>query len=80
VKKTQGWVTFIVLGLALVAPMAAFARSKTAQHAETPAEVQKSSKQYNKQLKKDEKRSSKLAKKQVKQNKKRQQVTHSVTG
>ncbi len=80
-KKTQGWVTLVLLALALVAPAATFARSKTTktQHAEVPKDVQKSSKQYDKQLKKDQKRQSKLAKKQTKENKKRR-AAHSVTG
>lgn len=71
-----------MLGLALMAPAASFARTKSQQHPQVPKEVQKSSKAYNKQAKKDQKRQSKIAKKEAKQNKKRRTttVTHSVTG
>jgi hypothetical protein len=79
VKRTVGWVTSIVLGLAFATPTLLCAGSKT-QHAEVPQEVQKSSKQYQKQLKKQQKQTAKLQKKQTKQNRKRVQTTHSVTG
>ena len=79
-KKTVGWVTSIVFGLALATPAVLCAGSKTQQHPETPKEVQKSSNQYQKQMKKQQKQNAKLQKKQAKENKKRVQTTHSVTG
>jgi hypothetical protein len=80
VTTRQGRVALLILGMALVAPTLLLAGSKTVQHAETPQQVQKSAKQYNKQLKKDQKHQAKMAKKQQKQNKQRMQTTHSVTG
>ena len=84
-KNRKGWVSSVVIALALSIPVLLSA-SKTKQpvtkHPETPKEVQKSSKQYNKQLRKDQKRQTKMAKKQAKANKKRRQnqtvTTHSV--
>jgi len=68
VNRTQGWVALFVLGFALGTP--SFVHARSTKHPDTPAQVQKSSKQYNKQLKKDAKRQTKLAKKQAKQNQK----------
>lgn len=78
-KRTLGWVTSIIFGLALATPAVLCAGSKPQQHPEVPQEVQKSSKQYQKQMKKQQKQTAKLQKKQTKQNKKRVQTTHTVT-
>jgi hypothetical protein len=76
-NRTQRWVALIVLGLAAATPASLHARSS--KHPEANQDVQKSAKQYNKQLRKDQKRQAKVAKKQTRQNKKRVQTLHSVT-
>ena len=72
-KRTQGWVALIVLGLALAGPSVLNARSKSGKHpAQTQAQKQseKYAKSYNKELRKAEKHQAKLQKKQMKQWKK----------
>jgi hypothetical protein len=79
--RRKGWVALLALGMALTMPLLLHARNNS-KHPETPKDVQKSSKAYNKQLRKDQKHQAKIAKKEAKANKKRRTttVTHSVTG
>jgi len=84
VKTRQGWVTLILLGLALLVPVASYAGSKNNGPPNyTPEEAQKSSKKaakdYTKQLKKQQKRTSKEQKKQLKEWKKEHPTTSTVS-
>ncbi|HUI83553.1 MAG TPA: hypothetical protein VL240_04975 [Candidatus Binatia bacterium] len=73
-KKITGWISLVVFGLALCAPMVLDARTHS-NHPEAPAQVQKSAKSYDKQLRKSQKQQAKLQKKQMKQWKKQHQTT-----
>jgi len=73
VKRSEGRVALIVLGLALSAPALLQARNSST-HPETPKQVQKSSKDYNKELKKQQKQTAKLQKKHTRQSGKQHQA------
>lgn len=82
-KRKQGWVALILLGLALTVPAAASANTKNNGPANlTPQEAQKSSqkasKSYQKQLRKQQKKTQKEQKKQLKEWKKQHPTTTTV--
>jgi len=66
VNRREGWVSLIVLGLALSAPMAVHARN-TSKHPEANKQAQKAAKNYNKQLRKQQKQQAKAQKRVMKQ-------------
>ncbi len=77
VKKRQGWVLLIALGLALSAPALLRARTHAPQTG-AQKKSQKAAKSYNKELHKAQKHQAKLQKKQMKQWKKQHRTTTTV--